>query len=160
MSGSRLLLWSATMLAIATTTAPSLADGPSGESIPVYGYERPHKTLLIAGATTFVATYAVTASFAGAGQRAADRDLFVPLAGPFMNFANRNCARDCATDTRDNALILTSGALQLIGVGLMITSAFVPNRVAAGHIVAGPVTMQVAPTAAAGGGGLGAVGTF
>ena len=136
-------------------TAASSSSAPP-ESVTVYERHRPNKVLMITGASLLVGTYAVTASFAGAGERAADRDLFVPGAGPFMNLANRNCSRGCTTDDRDTALIITSGVLQNVGAALMIVSAFVPDKVAAGQITAGPMKMNVVPT----GVGLGAVGTF
>jgi hypothetical protein len=90
---------------------------------------RPHRPLFYTGAVIFGTTYAVTASLAGASQRAGDRDLFIPGAGPFVNLANRNCARGCVTTTSDVALIMTSGILQNIGAGLMVLSAFVPQSV-------------------------------
>lgn len=141
-------------------TSAALVMPAPRESVTVYERHRPHKALFITGASIFLTTYALTASFAAAGERAADRDLFVPGAGPFMNLANRNCSRGCITDTRDTALLITSGVLQNIGAVLMITSAFIPNKVPAARITAGSVNMQVAPTAGAGSAGLGALGTF
>lgn len=159
MSG-RLWIVSATMLAVTSTASMSFAqETPPSASTP-YSYERPNRALLVTGASIFVTTYALTASFAAAGQRAADRDMFVPLAGPFMNLANRNCARGCTTDTRDTVLIATSGGVQLISVGLMVASVLFPEKVTVGHVAVGPVKMQIAPSAAAGGGGAIAVGTF
>jgi len=151
---------SATATAPETPPPPPVLATPREAPTTVYENHRPNKVLMITGASLLVGTYAVTASFAGAGERAADRDLFVPGAGPFMNLANRNCSRGCTTDGRDTALIITSGVLQNIGATLMIISAFVPNKVAVGQITAGSLKMNVAPTASAGGAGLGAIGTF
>ena len=149
----------ATWLAVMSASTPALAEETTA-TLPAYAYQKPNRPLLYTGVALGVSTYVVTAALSAAGQRAADRDLFVPLAGPFMNLSNRNCARDCTTDTQDTVTIATSGALQLVAVGLIITSAFVPEKVSAGHFQAGPVKMLVTPTAAANGGGVGAVGTF
>lgn len=88
----------------------------------------PHPALLAAGASVAGVTYAVTASLAAGSERAADRDLFVPVVGPFINLANRNCTAGCNTDSRDIAALWTSAGLQLAGVGLMVASAFVTER--------------------------------
>jgi hypothetical protein len=143
------------------TAAPPLPIEPTPrESVIIERHQKPHKALLITGASMFITAYALTASFAGAAGKASDRDLFVPLAGPFMNLANPNCSRGCQSDDMDMALRIASGAVQNIGAVLMITSAFVPEKVPAARISAGPVKMHIAPTGGAGGGGLGAIGTF
>ena len=71
--------------------------------------------------------------------------------------ANRGCGGDCtATHNRNTVLIAGSGVLQGIGVGMVLASFLIPEKVATATIAAGPVKMQVVPTA----GGMGAVGTF
>jgi hypothetical protein len=88
----------------------------------------------------------------------ADRDLYIPIVGPWINLADRSTDRE--NNTRDTVLIAGSGVLQGIGTLMLITSFFVPEKVPAARISAGNVKMQVTPTASMGGGGVGAVGTF
>jgi hypothetical protein len=148
--------------ATAASSAPitTMAPPPSGESTVVYNHQRPNKALLITGASLFVGTYVTTAAFAGANGPVADKDLYLPIVGPWINLSERTTASGRGNDTRDVVLIAGSGVLQGAGAALLVTSFFVPERVPAARISAGNVKMQITPQAGPGAGGLGAVGTF
>ncbi|MEA2748612.1 MAG: hypothetical protein QOI41_2755 [Myxococcales bacterium] len=148
--------------ATAASSAPitTISPPPSGESTVVYNHQRPNKALLITGASLFVGTYVTTAAFAGANGPVADKDLYLPIVGPWINLSERTTASGRANDTRDVVLIAGSGVLQGAGAALLVTSFFVPERVPAARISAGNVKMQITPQAGPGAGGLGAVGTF
>ena len=114
--------------------------------------------MLITGGALLIGTYVTTAAVSGANGPVADRDLYIPVVGPWINIADRSSNRD--NNTRDTLLIAGSGVLQGIGAAMLVTSFFVPESVPAARISAGNVKMQVTPTASAGAAGLGAVGTF
>jgi hypothetical protein len=172
MRSPKLLIASATMLACTslagvsfadnTTTPPATtgANSASGESTVVYNKRRPNKALLITGSALLVGTYVTTAALAGANGPEQDKNLYIPVVGPWLNLADRTTASGRAGDTRDTVLIAGSGVLQGAGAALLITSFFVPEKVPAARISAGNVKMQITPTAAPGAGGLGAIGTF
>ncbi len=141
----------------ATTT---LSPPPTGESVVVYNKQRPNKALLITGSAFLVGTYVTTAALAGANGPDADKNLYIPVVGPWLNLADRTTANGRAGDTRDTVLIAGSGVLQGAGAALLIASFFVPEKVPAARISAGNVKMQLTPTAGPGAGGLGAIGTF
>jgi hypothetical protein len=126
------------------------------ESITVYNKHVPNTPMLVGGAVLLGATYATTAAFVGANGKIGDHDLYIPIVGPWINLADRSCVGDCPHDDRDKALIVASGIGQGAGALLGLVSFFVPEKVPAARIQAGPVKMIVAPTA----GGVGAVGTF
>jgi hypothetical protein len=136
-------------------TSPAM---PSGESTTVYQHRRPNTPLLITGGALLVGTYVTTAAIAGSNGPDADHDLYIPVAGPWINLADRSTDRE--NNTRDTVLIAGSGVLQGVGALMLLTSFFVPESIPAARISAGNVKMQVTPTAAAGAGGIGAVGTF
>jgi hypothetical protein len=142
-----------------TTSAEAMMAPPSvpreEDSVTVYRNRRPNTALLITGTSLLVSTYATTAAIqAGTGREGVDDHLYIPIAGPWINLANEQ------HETRDNLLIAGSGVLQGVGAALFITSFFVPSKVEAARIHAGPVNFHVAPTTARGGAGLGAIGTF
>jgi hypothetical protein len=139
--------------------AGSLAPPPSGESTVVSGKQTPNKAILITGASLLASTYVTTAAFAGANGPVADRDLFIPIIGPWINLKDRTPATR-ANNERDAFLIAGSGVLQGMGALMMVTSIFIPEKVPAARIQAGNVNMVVTPQASAGGGGFGAIGTF
>lgn len=137
---------------VTTTYTP-----PPRESTVITTRRRPNKAVLITGGALFVGTYATTAGITAGVNAKEDHDLYLPVVGPWINLANRSCEGDCtATHNRNTALIAGSGVLQGIGAGMVLASFFIPEKVASATIAAGPVKMQVVPTA----GGLGAVGTF
>ena len=136
-----------------------LSTPTSGESTVVYAKRTPNKALLITGSSLFVSTYVTTAALAGANGGAGDKDLYIPVVGPWINIAERNGAH-YENNTRDTVLIAGSGVLQGIGAVMAVTSFFVPEKVPAARITAGNVKMEITPQAGAGGGGLGAVGVF
>lgn len=144
--------------AAAPMPPPTVAAPPPGESTTVYQQHRPNTPLLVTGGVLLAATYATTAALSGANGPVADRDLYIPIAGPWINLADRDTNRE--NNTRDTVLIAGSGVLQGIGALMLVTSFFVPERVPAARISAGNVKMQVSPQASMGGGGVGAVGTF
>jgi hypothetical protein len=61
---------------------------------------------------------------------------------------------------RDAFLIAGSGVLQGMAALMVITSFFIPEKLPAARIQAGNVNMVVTPQTGAGGGGVGAIGTF
>jgi hypothetical protein len=150
---------STTTTTAADTEAPSSPTytPPTAESTTVYRGQRPNRPLLITGGALLVGTYATTAGITAGANTKEDHDLYLPVVGPWINLANRDCNGDCtATHNRNTVLIAGSGVLQGVGAAMVLTSFFVPEKIPTATIAAGPVKMQVIPTA----GGMGAVGTF
>ncbi len=100
-----------------------------------------------------------TAALAGYNGEVGDKDLYIPIVGPWINIAERN-GNQYKDNTRDTLLIAGSGVLQGVGALMAVTSFFVPEKVPAARIQAGNVKMEITPQAGAGGGGIGAVGVF
>jgi hypothetical protein len=148
-----------------TTTTAATYD-------PMVGAERsrsvrPNRPMLITGGSIFLGTYAASAVQGAISNTDADRNNFIPVAGPWMNLSERQCnLGDCGTrEDVHNLLIIGSGVAQAVGVGLSIASLFVPEErdryeaKAKEKKVAKP-QMTVTPVSLQGGGGLGAFGTF
>lgn len=134
-----------------TTSAPP-------RDMTLYSKRTPNKAVLITGGSLFVSTYVTTAALAAANGPTADKDLFIPVVGPWINLADRDTNRE--DNSRDTALIVGSGVLQGVGAAMLISSFFIPEKVPTARISAGNVKMNVTPTAGPGAGGIGAVGTF
>lgn len=131
---------------------------PPADTITLYRERRPNKNLLIPGASLLAGTYAATAivNYAGPSR---DDNLYIPVVGPWMNLADRNCDT-CDNETRNKILIAGSGVLQGAGALLTLGSFIFPEKVETARIEAGPVKINFTPTTARGGAGIGAVGTF
>lgn len=143
-----------------TTTAgdPSMSPSPAYTSSPdtttVVENRRPNRALLITGGLLFAGSYVTTAAVAGGAGSVRDHDLYIPVAGPWINLATRGT--DQPSNTRDTILIAGSGLLQGAGLGMAVMSFFIPEKANVATIAAGPVKMTLTPTA----GGVGAVGSF
>ena len=162
MRSQKLLIVSAAMLACTSLAATSFADEtpmPSGESTVVPGKQTPNKAILITGVSLLASTYVTTAAFADANGPIADRDLFIPIFGPWVNLKDRTPTTR-ANNERDAFLIAGSGVLQGMAALMVVTSFFIPEKLPAARVQAGNVNMVVTPQASAGGAGVGALGTF
>ncbi len=136
--------------------SPTYTSPPRESTVLTTG-KRPNRPILFTGGALFIGTYATTAAITAGSNTKEDHDLYLPVVGPWINLANRSCEGDCtATHNRNTVLIAGSGVLQGVGVGMVLASFLIPEKVATATIAAGPVKMQVVPTA----GGMGAVGTF
>ncbi|MBX3187033.1 MAG: hypothetical protein KF819_08465 [Labilithrix sp.] len=143
-----------------TITAGELTAVTShADKVTIYGKRRPNTPLLVTGVSMFLGSYATTAAVAGIGGRAADENLFIPVVGPWLNVADRRCER-CAGEDLNKVLVVGSGIIQGLGVLMAGASFLVPEKFEAATIQAGPMKLQIAPTAAQGGAGIGAFGTF
>lgn len=141
-----------------TGAMPAAATAPPMRDMTVYQKRVPNKAVLITGGALLVGTYATTAALTAANGPVADKDLYIPVAGPWINLADRGSDR--SNETRDTVLIAGSGVLQGIGALMAVTSFFIPEKVPAARITAGNVKMNITPTAGPGAGGIGASGTF
>lgn len=143
----------------ATASAPTTPSNTYTKPAETTLYQRhtPHKAYLYTGLSVFAGTYVTTAAVAGNSGSVGDHDLYLPIVGPWVDLASRDMGN---TSTTDKVLIVGSGVLQAAGAGLAVASFFIPEKYATATIAAGPVKMAVSPTAGAGMGGVGAVGTF
>jgi hypothetical protein len=89
----------------------------------------PNKGLLVTGAFIFGATYTASIIAAARSDRDANKKLYIPLVGPWMDLADRRDGRpDSDTETTEKAFLVADGILQGIGT-LQIISAFAfPTR--------------------------------
>lgn len=122
---------------------------PSADGVASSEVSRP-TGLLIGGATVLLLAYAPTAYFGAASKRSADRELLIPVAGPFMAFAKRpNCTPPpgselipvdpCIEETATRGALITSGAMQTFGA-LLVALWLPPRTVSVGPASATPKT--------------------
>jgi hypothetical protein len=166
---------------MAVTTASlaqptTIVSQPSAPSTPVRTQEvtttrtvGPNRALLGTGLMTFAAAYIPAVVVAGSSNVAADEKLYIPVAGPWLDLAQRPaCAPSgpsCGLDTGNKLLLAVGGAAQGIGVLTTAASFFVPEREkvvtrTATNATFKP-TVHVAPAGmGAGGAGVAAFGTW
>lgn len=109
--------------AAALWTSTALAQGER-ETI------RPNRPLLVAGLGTIAASYVPPVIVAATSDRPADKNLFIPVAGPWLDLAERGgCGPNpCETEALYKTLLVTTGIAHLVGSGLVISSFIVPEQ--------------------------------
>jgi hypothetical protein len=135
-------------------------------------YVGPDRTLLRSGVWTLGLSYVPALVVAIESPLPADRYLYAPVAGPWLDLAHRECST-CRHETLNKVLLVTDGiiqgigSLEIIGSFLFIERATVysgaeelPRRVAAKSERDSDFRIGLAPRKMAGGYGLAAVGTF
>jgi hypothetical protein len=121
---------------------------------------RPNRALLTTGATMFLGSYATMAVVGLVSPLASDDRLFIPVAGPWMNLADRPCGLGACGGKDDiaNALILGGGITQVVGLGLAALSLVVAETRPV--VETAKPGVHVLPMTFGRGAGVGAVGTF
>lgn len=145
------------------TPSGTLTPPPTRETTTLYQSVRPNKAYLYTGGGLFLGSYATTATLTGIAANEdrpnVDRNLYIPVIGPWLHVINDE--RTAGNSTTDTILVAGSGVLQGAGVAMIIASFFIPEKVPAATIQAGNVKVHVTPMSMGrAGSGLGAVGTF
>jgi len=143
----------------AITAKTSQSDAREQDTVMVYRKIRPNRAWLITGGLVLTGSYVTTAAFAVQSDHTPDKNLLIPIVGPWINLADRQCS-GCTNETRNEALVIGSGVLQAVGAAFIVTGFLVPERIEAATIQMGSVRMNIAPTQTPGGMGALAVGTF
>lgn len=144
-----------------TTAGPTTTEPPQRDTVTVTRSVYPNRPWLVTGGLILAGSYVTTAVLVGTeGRNVEDSNLLIPVVGPWLNLADRNCD-GCDNETRNVALVISTGVLQGVGAGMTLLSFFIPEKIEAATIQAGPVRMQVAPTQVGRSGmGIGTVGLF
>lgn len=139
----------------ALTLAPSAA---AQEVRTVEESAGPNMALVNSGAIMLGGAWAASYIVASSSPRAVDERLYIPVAGPWLDLANRGECAGCSGEAMNKALLIGDGVLQAAGV-LQIVGAFVfpEKRV----VRVGAAEMTVSPASLGRGAvGLTASGTF
>jgi hypothetical protein len=121
--------------AIATACAVSLGSASvnaQSRETPASNFTAgPNRGLLGTGLVMFGLPYAASVAVAATSERPADRDLFIPVAGPWMDISNRRtCAGttfDCDQESFYKAILAANGVLQAVGALAIVGSVLFPE---------------------------------
>lgn len=145
-----------------TTAAPYVP--PGGE---VYEEKtsviRPNPALLATGGALLVGTWGASAIVGGLSDTDADKNMWIPVVGPWLNLSERECTLgDCGSQSDfHNWLIIGSGVAQGAGALLALSSLFIPQTEKKEGLPSAKPTVRFTPMQMGRGGtGVGAVGTF
>jgi hypothetical protein len=115
----------------------------------------PNKPLLATGATVFGISY--LPAIAGAAFSDADghKDLYIPVAGPWMMFAS-----GAEESKGEKTLLIIDGVAQGVGALMLISSLFIPEKKTKHWYLIGANDTMLVPSRVATGFGVGASGRF
>lgn len=144
---------------------PTVVAAPTSEQAA--GYTGPNIPMITTGIATFGLAYIPAVIVAGESTQSADRNLYIPLAGPWIDIANRPpCGNiggpECTTETTDKVLIGVDGVFQGIGAVMTVFGFLTPEHhdVVTTEAKDDKPSIRVSPTRVGTGYGLGAVGTW
>lgn len=149
--------------------APAPAPAVQPGVVEAQGAERPVETrpnvpLITGGLVTFGLSYVPALVVASQSSQSADRNLYIPVAGPWLDFANRpGCGpggASCNTETTNKVLLGVDGVFQGVGAVMTVLGLLTPETHTAAAANADKPTIHVSPTSVGTGYGLGAVGTW
>ena len=148
-----------------TTTTSAPYTEPASDTSEKTIEHHPNRTLLSTGVGVFVVSYGASAVAAAVSDRDADKNLFIPVVGPWIDLGDRNCgANPCGNNEDINkAMIITSGIVQGAGVLMALGSLIIPESTSVTEKRTTAKTkpeVHVTPVSFAAGAGLGAVGRF
>jgi hypothetical protein len=125
---------------------------------------RPNKTLLSTGTGIFVLSYGSSVIAGAVSDRDADKKLFIPVVGPWMDLGDRGCSatQPCGgNEDVAKAMVITSGVVQGAGLLLALSSLIIPeSTTVSDHSTSAKSEVHVLPVSLAGGAGVGAIGRF
>lgn len=150
-----------------TTTTTAAPYYPPGSDTSERTIERrPNRSLLSTGVGIFVISYGASAVAGAISDRESDKNLFIPVVGPWMDLADRNCATSQSCGNREDinkAMIITSGVVQGAGVLMALSSLLIPEKTTVTETRGSAKTkpsVAVSPISFGAGAGLGAIGRF
>lgn len=156
-----------TILTLAATIAAGVAisvPASAQQRVDTVEYTGPDRGLLRAGAWTLGLSYVPAAIVGISSPLPADRYLLAPVAGPWVDYAKRDCS-DCKNETLNKVLLATDGvfqglgALQIIGSFLFVEHSVVTRPASVGT-PNNALNLRVVPKRIAGGYALTASGNF
>jgi hypothetical protein len=164
MKTRHLLLVATALLAGVTATATASAQSSTTTRVDRVEYVGPDRGLLRSGAWTLGIGYVPALVVAIESPLPADRYLYVPVAGPWLDIAKRDCD-DCRNEGLNQFLIAADGVVQGVGA-LEILGSFlflersVTTRTARKARANTALNLRFKPTRVPGGYGLTAIGNF
>jgi hypothetical protein len=146
----------AAALAGIVTAVPASAQ--SRETVTTTG---PNRELLHSGVFALGVPYVASVIVAASSDRSEDKHLYIPVVGPWMDFANRSpcggiAQPSCDNETAYKVLLVGNGILQSVGALEIIGSFLFPQT----RTVTTGRRVFVSPYFAGGGGGVSAFARF
>jgi hypothetical protein len=128
---------------------------------------KPNSTLLKTGIVLIGVPYTASILVAATSEAKADRYLYIPVAGPWMDLSARDGARDCGagqpckSDGLNKGLLIANGLFQGVGALEVVGAFLLPEKMQPqGEAQKESLRVRVSPSSFAGGYGLVASGRF
>jgi hypothetical protein len=154
-----------------TTVVTQPAPPPAQQTIVAVPAERerattagPNPTLLMSGLFTFGVPYGISVVVAAESNRDGDKNLFVPVVGPWLAYANEGSCNtndlSCGRTTGTKVLLAGDGIFQAIGAVELVAAFLVPAQTTVASTKNGRQLMMAPSRVGSSGYGLAAAGSF
>jgi hypothetical protein len=112
-------------VAVTSTTSAIVTTPSSPEAERTYV---PNPYLLGFGLTLWGTTYATSVAVAASSSNSADRSLYIPVVGPWIDLGNRGSCSACTNESTNRALLIADGTVQGVGTLMTLWSFFSPEH--------------------------------
>jgi len=121
-----------------------------------------NRPLFLTGLILFAGSYGASAAVGATTDRADDKKLIYPVAGPWMDLTNRDCGgQACEQSDTHKALLIGSGVVQGLGALGLVMSLVIPEKTTRRWYLIGSEGTHIGPTLVGRSAyGLGAYGSF
>ena len=147
----------------AESSAPAGSSPTSTLDLPVTETSSPvNRPLLTTSLLVLGGTYGASAIAGYASSRPEDqKNLYYPVAGPWMDLAKRDCnSRPCNNESLNKVLLVADGIGQGLAALGVVSSFFLPEKSTRHWFLLGNADVQWAPSSVGTGYGLAAAGRF
>lgn len=141
-------------------SAPQVIIGAPARDVVTYEEKSPNSALLGSGALMLGLSYGGSLIVAATSDRPEDSHLYIPVAGPWMNLANRTPCRvpECSVpETVNKVMLVTDGIFQGVGALQILGGFLFPETRTVTRTQAG---VHFTPTGGKGSIGIAAYGSF
>ncbi len=153
----------ALVITILTVRSPDAAAQPVAATVDTTAETGPNTAMVSSGIGIFALSYVPAVVVGATSGLHTDRTLWVPLAGPWIDLAQRpNCspAISCNSENTAKVLVITDGIFQAIGAVTVIGGFLLPVHERVVRTADLRPTLRLGPAKVAGGYGMVALGTF
>lgn len=144
----------------ARSIIPKVIVGVPPRDVATFEETSPNSALIGSGALMFGLAYGGSVIVGAASDNKADQHLLIPVAGPWMNIANRSCPENgnCPNETANKVLLAADGIFQAAGVLQILGGFLFPQKTTVTRSVSTGV--RVSPRVGPGSLGISASGAF
>jgi hypothetical protein len=121
---TRVIAGAAALVAVLCASTNAAAQSTPTAEVRATEPTRPNRVLLTTGIATIALSYIPAIIVAASSDRDADKNLYIPVAGPWLDLGERGDCPGCSNEGLNKALLITAGVAHVAGVAQLVAAFF------------------------------------